>query len=715
MDNNTGYVRYDGDDTKYNGAKAVVDAELKHLEKHRKSKADNLKGLALSGGGIRSASFCLGVMQALAKNKKLKLFDYMSTVSGGGYLGGSLSWLWLGKWRQGSDCDRKFGTDKNDFPYGTDKRHANKKDPELNKQQALLLQHLRQHGKYLIPGRGITLLSFLSVVLRSITMGFLTLLVLASLVFHLLHCMNVFEKNVNDVTAITTNFATDIASLGAAFYILCLLSYGVFATYHMKNAEQSYIWRRRWESAIKYVLIFTVAIFTVALVDGIREFIKDLFQSAGGLSALVGSYFAWYFKKSDKESVLKIIPATLLMYGSVVFMFIGLFVLADQLAFTIHSSPLVLAYHIAVAVFILIAAYKIPINKVSIHRYYRDRLMETFTPDVCKVITGKDPYEASKANTHQLHKCLPDEVNDMPYHIINTNVILVESNIAKFRGRGGDNFILSPLFSGSNATGWLDTEKFADGSITLPTAVAISGAAANSDSGVAGKGLTINPLISILMSIFNLRLGYWTVNPNNKEIQPDQSVNPNYLVPGFWGTLGRKKINEDSKFVQLSDGGHFENLAIYELIRRHCRLIVCCDAEQDGGFVFQSLSNIIEKARVDFGVEIKIKSDDLNKLVYRQYDDDEIDFADQGYLVADIIYPDDDNKSPAKLIYIKTTLPGKLPADVISYKKMHPDFPDETTVDQFFDENQMEAYRMLGMHIAESMVKDPLIDWESFI
>ncbi len=50
-------------------------------------------GLALSGGGIRSATFCLGLIRGLAQNGILRRFDYLSTVSGGGYIGASVGRL----------------------------------------------------------------------------------------------------------------------------------------------------------------------------------------------------------------------------------------------------------------------------------------------------------------------------------------------------------------------------------------------------------------------------------------------------------------------------------------------------------------------------------------------------------------------------------------------------------------------------------------------
>ena len=86
----------------------------------------------------------------------------------------------------------------------------------------------------------------------------------------------------------------------------------------------------------------------------------------------------------------------------------------------------------------------------------------------------------------------------------------------------------------------------------------------------------------------------------------------------------------------------------------------------------------------------------------------DIDFAKQGYLVADITYPD---KTSGQLIYVKTTLTDNLPVDIMRYKNSHSDFPDETTIDQFFDENQFEAYRRLGMHIAQPILNDQTINW----
>ncbi len=692
------------------GAADVIQAELEQLKQRKRADdakpldADNLTGLALSGGGIRSASFSLGVLQALASSNRLQNFDYLSTVSGGGYLGGSLSWIWLKKW-QNDNCDPPFGTQPENFPFGTGKRFSNA-DAEMDRHQASLMRHLRQYGKYLTPDRNISLFSFVSVVLRSITMGLITVLVLASLLFHLLYQTPLFTPLQNDLFP---TLAIKIAVGSILLYFLSLLVYAIQSLIFGRSDDTAYLARRTWEISIKYVLLTSLFITVIAFVPFLREKIAEQYASAGGLTAAVGAAIAWFTQKSlnttDSAGFIKHLPRPLMINTGLLLLLIGLLVMADQLT-QFMQQQIGLLPHLLLALVLLLLASITPINKVSIHRYYRDRLMETFMPDVHKVLNNNNDCIAYFANKTPLSECLPQQ-RDMPYHIINSNLILVASKIAKFRGRGGDNFILSPLYCGSNATGWRSTTSFAGNSLTLPTAVAISGAAANSDSGVAGNGLTMNPILSTIMSIFNLRLGYWVCNPD-PERQKDPHCKPSYLIPGFNGVLYRHRLNEESRFIQLSDGGHFENLAVYELLRRQCKFIVCCDAEQDNDFKFEGLGNLLEKARVDFGTEIRISDTALQQLKYSIDLQGQINYAKSGYLLADIDYP---NGVKGHFLYIKTTLIENLPADLMAYKSTQPDFPDESTLDQFFDEKQMEAYRLLGMQIAQDALIDPRIPW----
>ena len=694
------------------GAQQLIDKEKDYLKHHRKDfDPEHIRGLALSGGGIRSASFCLGVVQGLAACDLLKKFDYLSTVSGGGYLGGSLSWLWSGLWKDKSSSSPDFGVDHDDFPYGTEGRRFNSADEELNRQQSSLLRHLRQHGKYLTPGEGITLLSFISIVLRSIVMGFISMLLLAGFVFSTLYTFGLF--NTADATSGFFRFASILALLGYLVLHVFYMFY-VGKQKHSGNAGEAYL-RRRWFESLMPVFLKSLLVFLLfGLIHWVYFKLNVYAEAAGGVAAALGALLGSLGSESRWRKYLSLISHSTQLVLAAALMIFGILVLADAWANYLIQSFGLLHFIVAavLAAAVLALARFLPINNISIHRYYRDRLMETYMPDVEKVFAGEDARAAERANTTGVHELNRNryqqaEKTHLPYHLINTNIILVESSISKFRGRGGDNFILSPLYSGSNATGWRSTEEFCDGSVTLPSAVAISGAAANPNAGVAGQGLSINPVISILMSIFNLRLGYWVCN-SDPDIQPDQSLVPSYYDPGFWEVFKRKNMNEKARFVQLSDGGHFENLALYELLRRRAELIVVCDAGADPNYEFGDLANAIEKARVDFGAEIVITKSMLQELVPPSKPaqaDMNYPLANKSYLIADIVYGGQSQQG--KLIYIKTTLSKNLGADIHGYKRVCPDFPDQTTVDQFFDEVQFEAYRELGRQIVRNMMDDP--------
>lgn len=703
----------------YAGAEKLLEKEWSYLEKTRPGfDRNNIKGLALSGGGIRSASFNLGVLQALASRNKLEKFDYLSTVSGGGYLGGSLSWLWSGLWRNRGQTGPSFGVGENDFPYGTQGRRfdGSKQEKESNRQQASLLRHLRQHGKYLTPGKGITAFSFLSILLRSLVMGFVTLMVFAGFLFSLFYLTGIFEVGVRD-SLFLHGFAGGMILLGFVglqlLYMMVLSSqkYGQDLNRDKRQGEihstRGYRLRRFFEKWIPLPLIIALLCYVLAMIHWVQVYAHDWAIELGGFSALVGAVLGAMGPESKWRKLLAKLPMNIQFIVAALLMLFGLLVLAD-----FFTTKLVVQFpglyglftSVAALLFVLVA-YFLPINNISIHRYYRDRLMETFMPDVNEVLAGEDTGEALRANKTGMHELGLGDHSQAPYHLINANVILVESEIAKFRGRGGDNFILSPLYSGSNATGWRSTREFCDGSVTLPTAVAISGAAANPDAGVAGKGLTINPVISILMSIFNLRLGYWVSNPDPEHEYPFKFI-PNYFNPGFVEVFQRRKMNEKAPLLQLSDGGHFENLALYELFRRRARFILVCDAAADPEYQFTDLANAIEKARVDFGVSVDISKEQINSLIpATKPGQQEMDYplADKSYLVCDINYPED--TTPGTLVYVKTTLSPPLGVDIHGYKRAHPDFPDQTTVDQFFDEVQFEAYRELGWQIMRGLLE----------
>jgi hypothetical protein len=327
--------------------------------------------------------------------------------------------------------------------------------------------------------------------------------------------------------------------------------------------------------------------------------------------------------------------------------------------------------------------------------------MEAFMPDWRNVQSGASG-QALQADRFPLWDAGAVLRGHGPYHLINTNLVLVDSDDRTRKRRGGDGFLLSPLYCGSNATGWQRTEDFMGNTMTLPTAMATSGAAANPNTGAGGVGLTRSTSVSLLMTLLNLGLGYWAPNPgdeaNRKRERPRR---PNHFYPGLYELSG---YDEHHTFVQLSDGGHFENLGLYELVRRRCRLIVLCDGAADPKFGFDDWQRALALVREDFGATIRLSDGhDLADLIPARtcgYPSG-AKLAERGHVLAEITYAD---RTKGAIVYLKTTLIDGLGLRVLGYKGAHPDFPDETTADQFFDDKQFEAYRELGYRIAQEMI-----------
>jgi hypothetical protein len=288
-------------------------------------------------------------------------------------------------------------------------------------------------------------------------------------------------------------------------------------------------------------------------------------------------------------------------------------------------------------------------------------------------------------------------------HLVNCNVVMVGARQDRFRGRGGDSFVLSPRFCGSSATGWIETGKLGDGHFTLATAVASSGAAASPHAGVAGRGITRNPLVSLLLSLTNVRLGYWIRNPraSQKPKNWHKWFPPNLLAPGIRQGLFGSGTTENAFFIELTDGGHFDNTGLYELIRRRVKIIVLSQGSQDVSYSMDDLANAIQRVRVDFGVHIRFTSEtypldhmrpgELGGVVKR------------GWALGTIKYPGTDKQGI--LLYLQASPIAGMNADTVSYWRRNVDFPNQTTADQFFDEEQLEAYRELGMGIAQTAVR----------
>jgi hypothetical protein len=230
--------------------------------------------------------------------------------------------------------------------------------------------------------------------------------------------------------------------------------------------------------------------------------------------------------------------------------------------------------------------------------------------------------------------------------------------------------------------------------ITLGTAMAISGAEPNRSIGYHSSRIT-----SIFMAVFDVRAGWWIGNPR---------FTPQWRTAGPTRGLGFSELlglsDQNKGYVYLSDGGHFDNLGVYELLKRRCKLIVACDAELDGQSEFEDLAILMERATTNFGAHIEI---DFSRIRPKGGRASKYNFA-----VGDIFYDPQNPKDRGKLFYVKASMPsnqGKstvsetlLPDYVWRYYEKHKTFPHQSTADLWFDELQFESYRALGQHIGRS-------------
>jgi hypothetical protein len=253
---------------------------------------------------------------------------------------------------------------------------------------------------------------------------------------------------------------------------------------------------------------------------------------------------------------------------------------------------------------------------------------------------------------------------------------------------------------------WLGANRQRD--ITLPAAIAMSGAAIS-----PSMGKSTNVPLRMLMALANVRLGVWVPNPRYVSAKHWKQRT---MIPGakaeapreagvettegrqrdilkhprlshlFLELIGRNRI--EGKFLYVTDGGHYENLGLVELLRRGCGKIYCFDAS--GGRPAAALGDAIALARSELGVEVEINPTNI-KL-------DEEGFAEDTCAVGIIKHR---GEVVGRLVYAPTVLTHNVPWDVRAYKDADPIFPHHSTGDQLYTDQRFEAYRALGEHAGE--------------
>jgi len=337
-------------------------------------------------------------------------------------------------------------------------------------------------------------------------------------------------------------------------------------------------------------------------------------------------------------------------------------------------------------------------NALSLHTFYRARLIRAYLGasnsqrhDRGNDIAESDPDDdmplASVRNSH----------HGGPYPLINTTLNLVGGRDLVTAQRSAASFVLAPLHCGSRRTGFRETATYMDGCLTLGAAIATSGAAVSPNMGSA----TPSAALALLLAAFNIRLGLWVPTPDEVAWTMSQTRPwPYYLL-----RESLSQTNDLGTYCYLTDGGHFDNTALYSLIERGCRYIILSDNGADDERCFADIGEAIRRCRIDFRVDIRIDTRDFRPandgptpvhVAFGTIAYDEEHLRAIGWTAVSA------EDRVGRLVWIKPSLlPGDA-GDVRQYGLENKKFPQQSTADQWFDESQFESYRKLGELSAEA-------------
>jgi hypothetical protein len=668
--------------------RADVGQELPRADRITPTTDHGLVGLALSGGGIRSATFNLGLLQAIARNDSFKKVDYLSTVSGGGYIGSCVTSL--------LQADHA-GVGREAFPLRFD-----------GKTERAEVAHLRRHREYLAPRSGLLrrdawrlLSTYLVGLLLSLTTIVSLIAFFASIGIWLYPALfGVVAEAMGEAVVPAGHLFDHPFDHGGVLFapaILCFFGWiGCFGLAFFGIPSAVGLRVRRVLTGLQGSLLRASAVLLLlgaipmifVAVDGALGY--PVLDDPAFWAALLGSTLSLsrLGRLADAAKTLRgrvtrgAVVAAAWLFASLL-IFAVLYVVWSAR----HDWDVVAGWSGAI---VLVLAFTTGANDFSMFWFYRDRLAEAY------VIARPD--EQSPPRCADELRLADARSKGAPIHLLGTTVNLPGDEELALRGRRADLFSISPLFAGSERTGYRPVGEWEEGKMTLASAMAISGAAANPQYGPG----TSRPL-AFLMGLCNVRLGAWVENPAREQGAIFRArfsrrllrFWPWYLVKELFGV-----VDSDSRLVNLSDGGHIENLGVYELLRRRCKLVIASDAGADPSRGFGDLGIALRLARIDLGAQVEFPKGALDALA-----PDSQGIAATHVARGRIRYPlPDGSDEIGTFVYVKPAVVARDPRDVHAYRARNPDFPHESTVDQFFSEEQFESYRELGYRAGKEAV-----------
>jgi hypothetical protein len=638
-------------------------------------------GICCSGGGIRSASYNLGALQVL---KEKGIFDearYLAGVSGGSYIAASHAIV-----------AAQTSPDLLEMPV------YSKGSPEE--------QYLRSHSSYMAPGLAgkvrITLRVLMGLVVNITFIGIALFLGARLLGWAYAAGLHPGLSVIDAYTSVKPWM------WAAALAPLALGLYGTLLELLFRLPERTRRFVSTWSTRALLVGggIFMALIGLPWMVHLLRDFVAPAGEAMGVaesgtpktqasrllqlISAVLASGVA---TGAIRALIAKARSRIAMIVGGVVApaaLFLVFMIFLNDASYEGWNWSDITRWGILAAVFGGVYLLS-DLTQWSMHPYYKRRLSTAFATH--RVRTDDGALVAEELPYDQLVRLSQSQPTNFPELIVCAAANISDPG-ATPTGRNATTFTFTAKEIGGPLVGTIPTAEFEAavgtkaGDITVPAAVAISGAALSPSMGKMTKRS-----LRFLLALANVRLGVWMPNPRWMERWSQVTargrrklpINPRpyYLVKEL---LGWNKL--DDKFLYVTDGGHYENLGLIELLRRGCTTIYCFDASGDEVDTFHTLGQAMAIARIDLLVDIEIEPKAM-------VPDEKTGYAGTDHVVGSFTYPDG---TKGELIFIKAAVTKDAPWDVRAYQEKDKRFPTHSTADQLFDEGQFEAYRALGEH-----------------
>ncbi|EHY87927.1 patatin-like phospholipase family protein [Saccharomonospora azurea] len=706
--------------TRWRQAYTVPDARP-DLVSQRWHDGEHTTGFCLSGGGIRAASVALGALRTL--REELLSARYLVSVSGGGFTAGALQLALTGA---GSPP-----------PGGTVER-----DPEtVFTAGTAEFNHIRRHSSYLADSPG-EVLAALGRIARGLVLSLAVLfgpaLVLGVAAGWLYQRVPLTSLSSDPIAYPTPRFGAAVAVVVLA---LCAFLFGMLAQRDPHGRGPAT--RLATDFAILAWIVAGVAVVVPALAWASAWLLSHTDRAVdvgASVGALVLTYLsavsamAWRnrarlrrrfgFLRRSADKPTAVVPdgltqRLLVIVTTGVLALLWLLLLGAAVMTEGRADALWTAAATLVVVVVLGGVFDV--TSLSLHPFYRERVARAFAVRVLRRHSDGQkvavPYDPAEGTTLSAYGVAADGV---PFpEVVFAAAANLKGEHRTPPGLGAVSFTMSAKWTGGPDVGWVRTDDLERISgerirrdLTVQGAVALSGAAFASAMG------RLSRWFQVLLAVSGARLGAWLPNPGFVRQAREAARRGDWAYP--WLPKVRRLpylVREvfgshphHDRLLHVSDGAHYDNLGLVELFRRRCTRIYCIDASNDQPPSARTLAEALELAREELGVRVELHEPWRADAGSARPELSGHPLADRmavsPVITGTVHYPPEsglDEGVTGELIVVRGVLWPEVPYALQAYALHHPQFPNDSTGDQWFDHGEFASYTELGARMGEAV------------